>query len=126
MSQKFNVCYDAKQNCFEVPVDKNRCLAAWHSGHRVCLQNRRSRVRIRQGLTFVGLNIHIAVLLSKLKMHYHCVYCSVNDRNRFIRRLFAKRKLTQTSHIVQYCRVPRGPGPFILPQDRGTMLTSLK
>jgi hypothetical protein len=32
-------------------------------------------------------------------------YCSVNDRNRIIRRLFAKRKLTQTSHIVQYCWV---------------------
>jgi hypothetical protein len=30
-----------------------------------------------------------------------------------------ERKLTQTSHIVQYCRVPRGPGPYILPQDSG-------
>jgi hypothetical protein len=35
----------------------------------------------------------------------YLIFCSVNDRNRFIRRLFAKRKLTQTSHIVQYCRV---------------------
>jgi hypothetical protein len=49
---------------------------------------------------------------TKLSLNYIKCYktyqmdvCSVNDRNRFIRRLFAKRKLTQTSPIVQYCQV---------------------
>jgi hypothetical protein len=45
-------------------------LAAWHSGHRGRLRNRRSRVRTPQGCKALQV---IAVLLSKLKLHCHCV-----------------------------------------------------
>jgi hypothetical protein len=45
-------------------------LAAWHSGHRVRLQNRRSRVRNPPGC----IHTYIAVLLSKLNIHCYCAY----------------------------------------------------
>jgi hypothetical protein len=52
--------------------------------------------------------------------------CSVNDRSRFIRRLFAKRKLTQTSHIVQYCRILPDRVLLYGPKIRGSTLVSLE
>jgi hypothetical protein len=48
-----------------------RMTAAWHSGHRVRLQARRSWVRI-QPRCKVFRPIYIAVLVAKLKMHCQC------------------------------------------------------
>jgi hypothetical protein len=48
-------------------------LAALHSGHSVRLPNRRSQVRIPQRCKVVRY-VYIAVLLSKLNIHCHCVY----------------------------------------------------
>jgi hypothetical protein len=49
-------------------------MVAWHSGHRVHLQNIRSRVRIPPGCKVLSrLSMYIAVLLSKLNTHCHCV-----------------------------------------------------
>jgi hypothetical protein len=53
--------------------NKVKPMASWQSGHRVRLQNRRSRVRIPSGCE-VFRNLCIAVLLSKLNTHCHCVY----------------------------------------------------
>jgi hypothetical protein len=50
--------------------------------------------------------------------------CSVNDWNRFIRRLFTKRKLTQTSHIVQYCWILPVGVLLYGPKIRGSTLVS--
>jgi hypothetical protein len=59
------------------------------------------------------------------RLDYYYI-CSVNDRSRFIRRLFTKRKLTRTSHIVQYC--PVLPDRVLLygPKIRGSTLVSLE
>jgi hypothetical protein len=66
-----------------------------------------------------------SILLQNAK--FQLLYtCSVNDRSRFIRRLFAKRKLTQTSHIVQYCRILPDRVLLYGPKIRGSMLVSLE
>jgi hypothetical protein len=50
-----------------------QALAARHSGHRICLQNGRFRVRITPGCQ-VFMSVFNAVLLSKSNMHRHCAY----------------------------------------------------
>jgi hypothetical protein len=50
-----------------------RTLAAWHSGHRCRLQTRGSQVRIPTGCK-IFRSLYIAVPLSKLNVHCHCVY----------------------------------------------------
>jgi hypothetical protein len=47
--------------------------AAWHRGHRVCQQDIWSRVRIPPGCK-VFRSLNIAVLLTKLNLHCHCVH----------------------------------------------------
>jgi hypothetical protein len=48
-------------------------LAPWHCGHHVGVQNRISRVRIPPGCKVVRF-LYIAVRLSNLNTHCHCVY----------------------------------------------------
>jgi hypothetical protein len=67
-------------------------LAAWHSGHRIRLQNSRSRIWIPPWCK-VFRSLHIAVLLSKLNMHCHRVYLrNINTRIKFNR---SKKKLKE-------------------------------
>jgi hypothetical protein len=61
-------------------------------------------IEFRQALDFLKNNQKDFIIGIDTNAHSQ-LWCSVNNRNRFIRRIFAKRKLTQTSHIVQYCRV---------------------
>jgi hypothetical protein len=51
---------------------EEKALVAWHSGHLVCLHNKRSRVQIPSGCKGFR-SLYIAVLLLKLNMHCHCV-----------------------------------------------------
>jgi hypothetical protein len=50
-----------------------KLLGVWHCGHRIRLQNRRSRVRIPPRRK-VFRSLYIAVLLSKLNLHCRSVY----------------------------------------------------
>jgi hypothetical protein len=61
------------QNSWGQFYEISQCLAAWHGGDQVGLQNKKSRVRIPPGCK-VFRSLYISFLLSKLNIHRDNVY----------------------------------------------------
>jgi hypothetical protein len=78
----------------EVCKGKKGDVASWHSGHRVHLQNRRSRFESRQGVRFYRNLYTLQCCYHNLcNMHCHCVHLrKINALKIFLMNCHSKRR----------------------------------
>jgi hypothetical protein len=78
-------------------------LAPWHCGHHVGVQNRISRVRIPPGCKVVRF-LYIAVRLSNLNTHCHCVYWrKIKKKLPKLKNIYTSCPMSLFTDCVQHC-----------------------